>query len=429
MSDSGTAGLDGVYRAEFGRAVATVARLTGDIELAEDAVQEAFATALRTWPRDGVPARPGAWITTTARNRALDRLRREAARSDKERDAVRFDPEPAPADPDTGFSDDRLVMIFTCCHPALAEPARVALTLRFVCGLRTAEIARMFLQPEATVAQRITRAKAKIRQARIPLRVPPARLLPERAPTVLAVVYLLFTEGYFATAGPSAVRDELCDEAIRVGRLLCELLPDAERAVRSESHALLALMLLTDSRRAQRRTGDGELVPLAEQDRNRWDRVAIRAGLNHLVRAAADGNGPYLAQARIAAAHATAPDWAATDWPAIVAAYDDLLALAPSPVARVNRAIAVGLRDGPEAGLLALDAVAGDQRLAGGQLVTAARADLYRRAGRRTDAAREYRAAIAAAGNDPARRYLRRRLAETEVAEGPEFVSGELPRR
>ncbi|NUS94369.1 MAG: RNA polymerase subunit sigma-24, partial [Nocardia sp.] len=195
------------------------------------------------------------------------------------------------------------------------------------------------------------------------------------------------------------------------------------------SHALLALLLLTDSRRAQRRTGDGELVPLAEQDRNRWDRVAIRAGLNHLVRAAADGNGPYLAQARIAAAHATAPDWAATDWPAIVAAYDDLLALAPSPVARVNRAIAVGLRDGPEAGLLALDAVAGDQRLAGGQLVTAARADLYRRAGRRTDAAREYRAAIAAAGNDPARRYLRRRLAETEVAEGPEFVSGELPRR
>ncbi|NUS92536.1 MAG: sigma-70 family RNA polymerase sigma factor, partial [Nocardia sp.] len=191
-----------MYRAEFGRAVATVARLTGDIELAEDAVQEAFATALRTWPRDGVPARPGAWITTTARNRALDRLRREAARSDKERDAVRFDPEPAPADPDTGFSDDRLVMIFTCCHPALAEPARVALTLRFVCGLRTAEIARMFLQPEATVAQRITRAKAKIRQARIPLRVPPARLLPERAPTVLAVVYLMFTEGYFATAGP-----------------------------------------------------------------------------------------------------------------------------------------------------------------------------------------------------------------------------------
>lgn len=414
--DSTAAGLDGVYRAEFGRAVATVARLTGDIELAEDAVQEAFAAALRTWPRDGIPARPGGWITTTARHRALDRLRRESARSGKEHEAVRSAPEATAGLPDDRFPDDRLLMIFTCCHPALAEPARVALTLRFVCGLRTVEIARMFLQSEATVAQRITRAKAKIRQARIPLRVPPDRLLPERAPTVLAVVYLMFTEGYFATAGPSAVRDELCDEAIRVGRLLCELLPEAERAVRSESHALLALMLLTDSRRAQRRTADGELVPLAEQDRDGWNRAAIRAGLHHLLRAAAAGNGLYLAQARIAAAHAVAPNWAATDWPAIVAAYDDLLALAPSPAARVNRAIAVGLRDGPEAGLVALEEVAGDRRLAGGQLVGAARADLYRRAGRHSDAAREYRAAIAAAGNDPARRYLRRRLAEMEPA-------------
>ncbi|WP_327152187.1 RNA polymerase sigma factor [Nocardia sp. NBC_01329] len=414
------AGLDDVYRAEFGRAVATVARLTGDIELAEDSVQEAFAAALRTWPRDGVPDRPGAWITTTARNRALDRLRRESSRSGREREAVRFAPDAAATEPGTGFPDDRLLMIFTCCHPALAAPARVALTLRFVCGLRTVEIARMFLQPEATVAQRITRAKAKIRQARIPLRVPPTDLLAERAPTVLAVVYLMFTEGYFATAGPSAVRDELCDEAIRVGRLLCELLPDAERAVRSECHALLALMLLTDSRRAQRRTGDGELVPLAEQDRDGWDRAAVRAGLHHLLLAAADGNGPYLAQARIAAAHAVAPDWAATDWRAIVAAYDDLLTLAPSPSARVNRAIAVGLRDGPEAGLTALAEVAGDRRLAGGQLVVAARADLYRRAGRHTDAAREYRAAIAAAGNDPARRYLRRRLAEMEMFDRPE---------
>ncbi|MGW0178797.1 RNA polymerase sigma factor [Nocardia sp. NPDC003345] len=416
MSDPTTARLDGVYRAEFGRAVATLARLTGDIGAAEDAVQEAFATAMRTWRRDGIPANPGAWITTAARRRALDGLRRESARTGKEHAAVRETPGPAePEDP--ALPDDRLRMIFTCCHPALAAPARVALTLRFVCGLRTAEIARAFLQPEATVAQRISRAKAKIRDARIPLRVPPGDLLPERTPTVLAVIYLLFTEGYFASSGPDAVRDELCDEAIRVGRLLCDLLPVEQRAVRSEAYALLALMLLTDSRRAGRRTAGGELVPLDEQDRGAWDRGAIRAGLDCLL-IAAEGGGPYLAQARIAAAHAVAPEWAATDWHSIVAAYDELIGYAPSPAAAVNRAVAVGMRDGPERGLAALDAVPVASPAATGRLVAAARADLYRRAGGYADAAREYRVAIAVAGNDPARRYLRRRLAEVESVTG-----------
>ncbi|MFD4402284.1 RNA polymerase sigma factor [Nocardia sp. NPDC058499] len=412
--------LDGVYRAEFGRAVATLARFTGDIALAEDAVQEAFAIALRTWDRDGAPANPGAWITTTARRRALDRLRRESARHGKEHEAVLTAPGPADIEV-SELPDDQLRMIFTCCHPALAPESRVALTLRLVCGLRTAEIARAFLQSEATVAQRISRAKAKIRHAGIPLRVPPAHLLPERAPTVLAVVYLLFTEGYFATAGPTPVRDELCDEALRVGRLLCGLLPVEERAVRAEAHGLLALMLLTDSRRSQRRGDDGELIPLEEQDRGRWDRQAIRAGLNCLL-VAAEGGGPYLAQARIAAAHAVAPTWAATDWTAIVAAYDELLGYTPSPAVRVNRAVAVGFRDGPEAGLRALEEVADGSRVGEGQPIAAARADLYRRAGRFTEAAQNYRIALVAAGNDAARGYLRRRLAEVERtcrAEGP----------
>ncbi|WP_280462937.1 RNA polymerase sigma factor [Nocardia carnea] len=412
--------LDGVYRAEFGRAVATLARFTGDIDLAEDAVQEAFAIALRTWDRDGAPAKPGAWITTTARRRALDRLRRESARHGKEHEAVLTAPVPADIEV-SELPDDQLRMIFTCCHPALAPESRVALTLRLVCGLRTAEIARAFLQSEATVAQRISRAKAKIRHAGIPLRVPPAHLLPERAPTVLAVVYLLFTEGYFATAGPAAVRDDLCDEALRVGRLLCGLLPVEERAVRAEAHGLLALMLLTDSRRSQRRGDDGELIPLEEQDRGRWDRQAIRAGLNCLL-VAAEGGGPYLAQARIAAAHAVAPTWAVTDWTAIVAAYDELLGYTPSPAARVNRAVAVGFRDGPEAGLRALEEVADGSRVADGQPIAAARADLYRRAGRLTEAAQNYRIALVATGNDAARGYLHRRLAEVEHmcrGEGP----------
>ncbi|WP_431953103.1 RNA polymerase sigma factor [Nocardia lijiangensis] len=438
MTTGPATGIDAVYRAEFGRALATVARMVGDIALAEDAVQEAFADALRTWPERGAPANPGAWITTAARHRALDRVRRESSRAAKEQDAVAAHApiEEAEVSP---VPDDQLRMIFTCCHPALSPQSQVALTLRLVCGLRTAEIARAFLQPEHTVAQRLSRAKAKIRQAGIPLRVPPAHLLPERMPGVLACVYLVFSEGYFATSGPSAVRDELCDEAIRLGRLLCGLMPDEP-----EARALLALMLLQDSRRGQRRSvagksgaeaegaavgaegehggerdrqGESDLIPLEDQDRSAWNHAAIRAGLACLESAVADGGGPYLAQARIAAAHATAPSWAETDWHAIVQSYDELLRYSASPAVRVNRAVAVGFSRGFAAGLAALGEVADDPRLAGTHLVPATRADLLRRAGRPREAAESYRAALDLAVNEQVRRFLARRLAEVEAAE------------
>ncbi|MGW0246849.1 RNA polymerase sigma factor [Nocardia goodfellowii] len=414
---TGPADIDAVYRAEFGRALATLVRLVGDIGLAEDAVHEAFADALRSWPEHGLPSNPGAWITTAARHRALDRLRRESSRAAKEQDAVRLDRNGYPA-PDeelemSPVADDQLRMIFTCCHPALSAESQVALTLRLVCGLRTAEIARAFLQPEHTVAQRLTRAKAKIRQAGIPLRVPPAHLLPERLPAVLSCVYLVFSEGYFATSGSSAVRDELCEEAIRLGRLLCGLLP-----AEPEARALLALMLLNDSRRDQRRSGTGELVPMEEQDRTRWNRPAIESGLRCLISAAARGHsGPYLAQARIAAAHAVAPSWEQTDWRAIVSAYDELARYTRSPAVQVNRAVAIAFRDGFDAGSAALDAVADHPRLAGSHQVAATRADLCRRAGRYAEAAEHYRQAIASAGNEQVRRFLIRRLAEVEAAE------------
>ncbi len=399
-------GLAAVYRAEFGRALATVARLVGDIGLAEDAVQEAFADALRSWPERGAPRNPGAWITTVARNRALDRVRRESSRQVKEADAavLAVPAEEADVPP---VADDQLRMIFTCCHPALSPESRVALTLRLVCGLRTAEIARAFLQPEHTVANRLARAKAKIRQANIPMRVPPEHLLPERTPGVLACIYLVFSEGYFASAGHEAVRDELCDEAIRLGRLVVGLLPDEPEAA-----ALLALMLLDDSRRAQRCTAAGELVPLEEQDRTAWNRAAIREGLHHLVSAAERGRGPYLAQARIAGAHAIAPSWEQTDWTAVVDGYDELATWSASPAVLVNRALAVGFRDGFDGGLAALDEVADHPRLAGTNTVAATRADLLRRAGRWGEAADAYRAALAGAANEQVQAFLRRRLAE-----------------
>ncbi|MFI2230590.1 RNA polymerase sigma factor [Nocardia testacea] len=399
--------LDDVYRAEFGRALATVVRLVGDIGSAEDAVQDAFAEALRAWPVSGPPANPGAWITTVARNRALDRLRRDANRAAKEYTASR---EAAPAEePEVSpIPDDQLRMIFTCCHPALSPESRVALTLRLVCGLRTGEIARAFLQPEHTVAQRLSRAKAKIRQAGIPLGVPPAHLLGERLPAVLSCIYLVFSEGYFATSGGSAVRDELCEEAIRLGRLLCGLLPDEP-----EPRALLALMLLNDSRRAQRRSESGELVPLEEQDRSRWDRAKIEAGLRCLVSASEQsGSGPYLAQARIAGAHAISPHFAGTDWEAVVCAYDELLRYTTSPAILVNRAVAVGFRHGFEQGLAALDEIADHPRLAGTNQVAAARADLLRRAGRPAEAAAHYRSALDRTANDQVQDFLRRRLDE-----------------
>ncbi|PXX01378.1 RNA polymerase sigma factor [Mycolicibacterium moriokaense] len=399
--------LDGVFRREWGPAVAALARWSGDITVAEDAVQEAFTQALRTWPNDGVPDNAGGWIVTVARNRALDRLRRESVRPGKELAAVADDilarNDHADVHP---VRDDELRMMFTCAHPALDPTSQLALTLRLISGLTVAEIARTLLQSEAAVGQRITRAKNKIRHANIPLRVPPAELLPERTPNVLACIYSVFTEGYWSTAGPSAIRDELCDEGVRLAGELCSLMPD-ER----DAHALAALVLLHDSRRQTRVDAGGALVPLDEQDRNRWDRSRIARGLDQLAQAAG-ATGPYLPQAVIAALHATAPSWDQTDWSAICMAYDRLIEITDSPVARANRALALGFRDGFPAGLAALDEVADDPRLARSNTAASIRADLLRRAGRRDEALEWYRTALDRNGSGPARRFLRRRLAE-----------------
>ena len=399
--------LDGVFRREWGPAVAALARWSGDITVAEDAVQEAFAEALRTWPRDGVPDNTGGWIVTAARNRALDRLRRESVRPGKELaavvDDIRARTDHADVHP---VRDDELRMMFTCAHPALDPTSRLALTLRLISGLTVAEIARALLQSEAAVGQRITRAKNKIRHANIPLRVPPAESLPERTPHVLACIYSVFTEGYWSTAGPSAIRDELCDEAVRLAGEACTLMP-GER----DAQALAALVLLQDSRRDTRVDDNGALVPLDEQDRGRWDRGRIARGLDRL-QLAAGATGPYLPQAVIAALHATASSWQQTDWAAICMAYDRLIDIVDSPVARANRALAIGFRDGFAEGLAALDEVADDPRLARSNAVAPIRADLLRRAGRRDEAVQWYRIAMDRNGSDPAREFLRRRLAE-----------------
>jgi RNA polymerase sigma-70 factor, ECF subfamily len=399
--------LDGVFRREWGPAVAALARWSGDLTIAEDAVQEACAQALRAWPRDGVPDHPGGWLVTVARNRARDRLRRESVRPGKELAAVlddirartdHTDPHPV--------LDDELRMMFTCAHPAIDRQSQLALTLRLVSGLTVSEIARALLQTEAAIGQRITRAKNKVRHANIPLRVPPAALLGERTPHVLSCIYSVFTEGYWSTAGPSAIRDELCDEGVRLAGELCALMPNEP-----EAHALAALVLLHDSRRATRVDDAGMLVPLEDQDRRRWDRGRISRGLDRL-RQAQGSMGPYLPQAVIAALHATAPSWDQTDWFAICAAYDRLLQLTDSPVVRANRALAVGLRDGPNAGLAALDKVAHDPRLGRSNLVETVRADLLRRAGRSAEAAGWYRMALESNGSEPGREFLRRRIAE-----------------
>ncbi|OBJ20672.1 RNA polymerase subunit sigma-24 [Mycobacterium colombiense] len=401
------ADLDGVFRREWGPAVAALARWSGDLTVAEDAVQEACAEALRTWPRDGVPESPGGWLVTVGRNRARDRLRRESVRPGKELAAVvddirartdHTDPHPV--------RDDELRMMFTCAHPALDRQSQLALTLRLVSGLTVGEIARALLQSEAAIGQRITRAKNKVRHANIPLRVPPAELLPERTPHVFGCVYSVFTEGYWSTAGPSAIRDDLCDEGIRLGAELCALLPDEP-----EAHALSALMLLHDSRRATRVDDTGMLVPLEDQDRRRWDRARISRGLERL-RRAQGSTGAYLPQAVIAALHATAPSWEQTDWVTICAAYDRLFGLTGSPVVAANRALAMGFRDGPDAGLAALDKVAHDPRLTRSNLVATVRADLLRRAGRPADALPWYREALGSNGSDPGRAFLRRRIVE-----------------
>jgi RNA polymerase sigma-70 factor (ECF subfamily) len=386
--------------------VATLARVFGDIDLAEDAVQEAFAVAIERWPADGVPPNPGGWIVTTARHKALDRLRRESTRPGREAQAVALIGESEPEPEVNPVADDQLRLIFTCCHPALAQETRIALTLRLIAGLQTPEIARAFLVPEPTVAQRLVRAKRKIRDAGIPYRLPRDHELPQRLPDVLAVIYLVFNEGYTASAGDSLTRQELCREAIRLARLLHALMPDEP-----EVRGLLALLLLTESRRQARTTEAGDLVLLPDQDRTRWDRDLIAEGQG-IVRECLRRNqpGPYQLQAAIAAVHSDASDAARTDWRQILALYDQLYALAPTPVVALNRAIALAEVAGPAAALDAVDQL----DLADYHLYHAARADLLRRLDRADEAGAAYDEALARTGNTAERAFLTARRASRD---------------
>jgi RNA polymerase sigma-70 factor (ECF subfamily) len=413
-SDAGGV-VEQVFRHESGRAVATLIRVLGDFDRAEEAVQDAFLVALERWPSAGVPSNPGAWIVTTARNKAIDRLRRERRLAQKQVELAQLmtlDPGEPDQQKRSSVVDDRLRLIFTCCHPALSPEARVALTLRTLGGLQTAEIARAFLVPEPTMAQRLVRAKAKIRAACIPYRVPPDHLLPERLDGVLAVLYLVFNEGYVASGGDALIRRELCDEAIRLARLLAALMPDEPEVL-----GLLALLLLHHARRDARVGDAGELILLDDQDRSRWDQAMILDGVGVLDRAVRLGRlGPYRVQAAIAALHATAASPEATDWGRILALYDALRRMSPSPVVELNRAVAIAMAHGPEQGLALVEELAAGGALDGYHLFHATRADLLRRLGRDAEAAAAYRQALELTGNPAERSFLTRRLAEVGSA-------------
>jgi len=404
--------LDTLYREESGRILATLIRLLGDFDLAEDVMQDAFAAALQRWPQDGVPENPRSWLVSTGRFKAIDAIRRRE-RFDAAQETIveelGLEPRDTEPEADESVEDDRLRLIFTCCHPVLAPEGRAALTLREVCGLTTEEIARAFLTTPATLAQRIVRAKAKIRDARIPYQVPPAEELPERLATVLQVVYLVFNEGYYASSGSSLTRADLSGEAIRLGRLLLELLPEPEVM------GLLALMLLQESRRAARATSEGELILLEDQDRSLWNHGQIAEGVALVERALVSRRfGPYTLQAAIAAVHAEAADAASTDWPQIVALYNLLSRAEPSTVIELNRAVAVAMRDGPEAGLNLIDAILARDELTDYHFAHAARADLCRRLGRTADARESYERALTLTRQEPERRFLKKRLQELD---------------